>query len=231
MPTPVRLAVLFLASSLALPAVDRAGAAPEKVPTETIDLTKKPIPDTAPGIGESAEPLYTNPEDLQNPEIRKPDIAGHAIEFGTDPALLPRGVQRTRERILAAARSGDPEALRPIMESFERPPMVQFDGQTDAVDDLVAQSGDEDGREILAILLEVLESGYAHVDAGTENELYIWPYFAYKRLDTLTPPEMVDLFTLVTAYDLEQMQAFGAYNFYRAGIAPDGQWIYFVTGD
>ncbi|MEH6725447.1 MAG: hypothetical protein V7703_04745, partial [Hyphomicrobiales bacterium] len=88
-----------------------------------------------------------------------------------------------------------------------------------------------EGQEILAILLEVLEAGYAQLDPGTESEIYVWPYFASVRLDTLTPQQRVELFTLVTAGDYEDMKAFGAYNFFRLGISPDGVWQFFIAGD
>ena len=50
-------------------------------------------------------------------------------------------------------------------------------------------------------------------------------------MDKLSPPQKVELFKLVTAGDYEDMQAFGAYIFYRAGITPEGRWIFFVAGD
>lgn len=209
--------------------------ASDKVQTETITI---PAPDAQPtdkplGIARDAEPLFVAPE--PDAEGARPNVTiglpEAAVDIMTDVSLLPSAVQRTRQRILDAARSGDPEALRPLIESFEEPPMVQFDGQTDAIRDLVAASGDPEGREILAILIEILQAGFVHLDPGTRNEVYVWPYFAHMALDNLSPEQMVELFTIVTAYDLEEMRNFGAYNFYRAGIAPDGQWVYFVAGD
>ena len=47
----------------------------------------------------------------------------------------------------------------------------------------------------------------------------------------LSPPEKVELLRIVTAGDFADMQEFGGYNFYRVGIAPDGQWKFFVAGD
>jgi hypothetical protein len=35
----------------------------------------------------------------------------------------------------------------------------------------------------------------------------------------------------VTAYDFREMQKFGSYNFFRAGISPDGRLQFFVAGD
>ncbi|MEN9896320.1 MAG: hypothetical protein RIR97_2172, partial [Pseudomonadota bacterium] len=101
----------------------------------------------------------------------------------------------------------------------------------DPVAELKNLSGDDDGAEILAILLDILSTGFVHVGQGTKDEMYVWPYFAQKSLSTLTAPEKVDLLRLVTAGDVADMTEFGGYNFYRVGIAPDGQWRFFVAGN
>jgi len=59
----------------------------------------------------------------------------------------------------------------------------------------------------------------------------VWPYFQAMQLDKLTPEQRVELFRLVTAFDFREMQKFGSYNFFRAGISPDGRWQFFVAGD
>ena len=38
-------------------------------------------------------------------------------------------------------------------------------------------------------------------------------------------------FRLPTHGDFEDMKSFGAYNFYRVGITPQGRWRFFVAGD
>ena len=83
----------------------------------------------------------------------------------------------------------------------------------------------------ISILIEVLDAGYVHVDVGTPDEMYIWPYFARYPLDKLTPPQLVELFKLVFAGDYEDMLADGVYSYFSAGISPDGTWRYFQSGD
>jgi hypothetical protein len=61
--------------------------------------------------------------------------------------------------------------------------------------------------------------------------MYVWPYFAFTPLKTITPEQKVALFRIVTGADFKEMNEFGAYIFYRLGIAPDGTWHFFVTGD
>ena len=152
-------------------------------------------------------------------------------EVEYDPAKLPPPVRRLREQILEAAATGDPEKLRPIFEANGEPPALSFSESDDPIDAVKALSGDPEGREILAILIEVLEAGYVHVDAGTPEEMYIWPYFARYPVEALTPPQMVELFKLVFSGDYEDMKTYGAYISYRVGLGADGTWRFFLVGD
>ncbi len=104
-------------------------------------------------------------------------------------------------------------------------------GEEDPIAALKSLSGDQDGIEVLAILLDLMSTGFVLADKGTPEEAYVWPYFAEKPLSSLTAPEKVDLFRLVTAGDFAGMEEFGSYNFYRVGITPDGRWKFFVAGD
>ena len=61
--------------------------------------------------------------------------------------------------------------------------------------------------------------------------MYVWPYFAQTPLKDLSRGQKVELFRIVTGSDYKEMAAFGAYSFYRVGIAPDGVWHYFVAGE
>src|SRR5690606_17635292 len=101
----------------------------------------------------------------------------------------------------------------------------------DPIEFLRQSSGDEQGHEILAILCEVLDAGFVQLDAGTPHELYVWPYFYAYPLDRLDARQRVELFRIVTAGDFEDMLAFGSYHFYRVGISPAGEWVFFVAGD
>ncbi|HSM43317.1 MAG TPA: hypothetical protein VK862_21415, partial [Afifellaceae bacterium] len=154
-----------------------------------------------------------------------------ANRIGHDPALLPDPVRKTWQSLVDAARSGDIEALRPLIAAQPEPPVFTFGEIDDPIDHLKSLSGDPEGREILAILLEVLEIGYVRVAQGTENEMYIWPYFADIPLERLTPEQIVELFTILTAGDYQDMLSYGAYIFFRVGISPDGRWHFFVAGD
>ena len=64
------------------------------------------------------------------------------------------------------------------MEAQSEPPAVAFGDPGDPIEYLKALAADAEGREILAILLEVLESGFVHVGEGTDDDYFVWPYFA-----------------------------------------------------
>jgi hypothetical protein len=146
-------------------------------------------------------------------------------------ADVPPPVLATRQKLIDAAKSGDLERLRALMNEQPEPPAVALGDPGDPIEYLKALSADADGREILAILLEVMEMSFVHVGEGTAEELYVWPYFAEYPLVALTPPQLVELFTLLTAADYEDMKSYGSYTFFRVGISPDGRWRFFLAGD
>jgi hypothetical protein len=154
------------------------------------------------------------------------------VEVLTDVSRIPKPVARMRELIVEAAASGDVERLRPLLGKGETATEIgDGEEEADPVAAIKGLSGDNEGLEILAIMLDLLSTGFTVIDKGTPDEMYVWPYFAAKPLASLTAPEKVDLMRLVTAGDVASMQEFGSYNFYRIGITPDGQWKFFVGGD
>ncbi|GEC30065.1 hypothetical protein N181_05265 [Sinorhizobium fredii USDA 205] len=189
---------------------------PEGEPEEPLEI---PMPD--PLVDKAA----TETKDAA-PEVVQP------VEVLADVSKIPAPVARMRELIVEAAASGDIERLRPLLGKGPTQTQVSGSGgEEDPIATLKGLSGDQDGVEILAILLDVLSTGFVLADKGTPEEAYVWPYFAEKPLASLTPPEKVDLFRLVTAGDFAGMEELGNYNFYRVGITPDGQWKFFVAGD
>jgi hypothetical protein len=148
-----------------------------------------------------------------------------------DPERLPEAVRATRERLMEIARSGDIEGLRPLLGEGEEATLLSHGPpQEDPAGYLRSISGDTDGHEVLAILYEVLESGFVRLETDDDEAIYVWPYFYALPLEDLDPRQRVELFMLVTAGDYEDMKAYGSYIFYRAGIAPDGRWVFFLAG-
>ncbi|MBA4782711.1 MAG: hypothetical protein H2045_05770 [Rhizobiales bacterium] len=231
--------------------------AAKTVPTIRIEVPKKddaetPLPDAEPTLrtvpevpldleqsapstsGEHPvdEPGEDEPSDYEaapaepDPSEAKPPVT---VYYGD--ADLPEPVKATRQKLLDAAHSGDIERLRPIFDSFTEPPILSFDNESDPIAFLKASSGDGNGLELLAIMTEVLESGYIRRDEGADHDVYMWPYFVDIPPAELNAKQLVELFRIITAGDFEDMKAYGTYIFYRIGITPDGQLKFFVAGD
>ena len=203
-------ALLALALTASAPAF-----AQNKVRTETIRPPAKPEP-----------PKATSPTDKTGniDKAAPPEII-------TDLSRLPPAVARMRERILSAARSGDLQKLVTVMQSNETMPVFSFSNDKDPAAYWRRNYPDSQGVELLSILVGILETGFVHAESGTPQEVYLWPYFARAPLNTLTPEQKVELFRLITGSDFKEMLEFGAYQFYRLGIGPDGTWHFFVAGD
>jgi hypothetical protein len=196
------------------------GALAQSIRTETITPSSPPASAQSPTQRAAAE--KGRPNGRFTPSSTPPAII-------TDLSRLPAAVARTRDRILAAARSGDLQQLATLMN--ESKPLFSFTDDKDPIAFWKANYPDSDGVEALSILITILETGFVRVDEGTAQEMYVWPYFVRMPLKTLTAPQKVELFRIITGADYKDMIAFGAYAFYRLGIGPDGTWHFFVAGD
>lgn len=178
-------------------------------------------------------PAAANPASKPSAHATPPgqQDAADAPEIITDLSRLPAAVARTRERILAAAQSGDLQKLLTVMQMNETMPIFSFSDDKDPVAFWKTNYPDSDGVEVLSILVTLLQTGFVHVDKGTPQEMYLWPYFARMPVKNLTPEQKVELFRIITGNDYKDMLDFGAYIFYRLGIGPDGTWHFFVAGN
>ncbi len=219
-----RFAPIGLAMAAAL--IVAGGSAPAQtgrpVPTETITVPQGAQDRAMPGIPDLEVATEPTSQAFADADL---------LDIHYDPEDLPTPVRRLREQIIAAAATGNPDNLKPIIAANDVPPAFSFGHVEDPIAYLKSLSGDPEGREIMAILIEVLEAGFVHADVGTPEEMYVWPYFARYPVEALTPEQIVELFKLVYAGDYEDMKAYGYYLSYRLGIAPDGTWSYFIAGD
>ena len=197
--------------------------------TEAAEVAEEPAAEAA------EEPVAEKPaaEPATQTVSEPPPVEGLT---GYPPILrkdtdMPEPVRKTWAALRDAALQGDIEALQPLIDAQPSPPTFAFDEIDQPILYLKSLSGDPEGREILAILLEVLESGFVLADPDTPEAMYLWPYFARYPLEQLTPEQMVEMFTLLTAGDYQDMLSYGAYIFFRVGISPDGAWHFFVAGD
>lgn len=178
------------------------------------------------------DPLITAPGDPAPSVVDETSEPAAPVTVLYDIKAAPEPVQRLRELIVEAAASGNIEKLRPLMNPGPNQTQVTIGvSDVDPIATLKGLSGDPDGIEVLAILLDILSTGFVRVDAGTPDEMYVWPYFAEKPLTALSAPEKVELLRIITAGDYATMLDYGNYSFFRVGISPDGQWKFFTAGD
>jgi hypothetical protein len=156
---------------------------------------------------------------------------GAVPEIISDLSRLPPTVARAREQILAAARTGELQRLVDLMRASATLPVFTFTDDKDPIAYWRRSYPDSEGVEVLSILVTILETAFVRIDEGTAQEMYVWPYFVRMPLKTLSPPQMVELFRIVTGADFKDLLEFGAYAFFRLGIGADGTWHFFVTGD
>jgi hypothetical protein len=228
--------------ALALSEIKREDEQPSTAPSgDTIEeqtlppVEQVPIPDaTTPAPAEPGQPDEAQPPaDQGTPDVSEPDNPDAPLpEVIYDLGRLPEPVRQMHDRLIEACKSGDIEKLRPLIGTGENGTQLSFESiDGDPIAYLKELSGDKQGAEVLAILEEVLSAGYVHLDPGSANDMYVWPYFYGVPLERLTPAQKVELFKLVTAGDYEDMKTYGSYIFYRVGITPDGRWSFFVAGD
>jgi hypothetical protein len=147
------------------------------------------------------------------------------IQYGSEG--LPVPVEEMREAILSAVRVGRIEELHHAYELNELKPDLGIGPVADPIAHWKKISGDGEGREILAALAEILETGYVVLPLGRDlenNRIYVWPYFAEVPLDKLTPGQEVELLRLVAPATAVGMKAARKYTYWRIAIGADGTW-------
>jgi hypothetical protein len=139
--------------------------------------------------------------------------AGSAAEVG-----LPAPVREKRDAILAAARSGDEEAVAALVDpaGFE----YTFGGPVQGGPAAYWRQIEAQERplEMLALILEMPYT--------LSRGIYVWPFAYDKTEDELTDYERGLLAPLGSGGAFAD-----GYFGWRAGIMPDGRWVFFVAGD
>ncbi|HET8606342.1 MAG TPA: hypothetical protein VFL66_04860 [Gaiellaceae bacterium] len=165
--------------------------------------------------------------------------AGFAIGRGTEhrvttvaqartvtapPPGMPAAVERTRRRILAAAEARDYDALGRIAGTRFRYSFGPTEpGGAPAYWRQLERSGHGNPLRTLAAIMRMpytLADGY-----------YVWPFAYDKQPGHLGAYERQLLAPIAGPKEIAGWQRFGGYLGWRAGIAPDGSWAYYVTGD
>jgi hypothetical protein len=153
---------------------------------------------------------------------------------GEDLGPLPAPVEEMRQAILAATHSGNLEDLRAPLDWNELNPDVAAPKGEDVLAYWKKTSGDGQGREILAVLADILEMRPAELPLGKDlenNIIYVWPYLAEAKLDELTPAQEVDLLRLVTPEQAKAMRSKKKWTWWRLTIGADGTWHSFKKAE
>jgi hypothetical protein len=154
------------------------------------------------------------------------------VRYDTD--ALPRAVVELREAMLAAIEAGQIEELRQAYDMSDDKPDIGAPPKTDPIAHWKSVSGDTQGRDVLAALSLLLDTGYVAVRRGPDienNQLYVWPYLAEMPLKQLTPRQEVELLRLVPASVAREMKEKGKYTHWRLVIGADGTWHAFRKGE
>jgi hypothetical protein len=157
--------------------------------------------------------------------------AGTDIVLGRGADKLPPAVADMRSAILSAVETGDIADLDMAIELNELKPEFGQDKGQDPIAHLKSRSGDGQGREMLAILSRVLESGWAAIPGGRDienNRIYVWPWLAEVPLDKLTPVQEVALYRLVSPAEAKAMREARRWMWWRLSIGADGVWHTFL---
>lgn len=146
---------------------------------------------------------------------------------------LPPAAEDMRQAILSAVHSGNIEELKEAYDLGE----LRADLGDEPVGDPVAywkkHSADGEGRELLAILANMMDVGAAQLARGKDpenNAVFVWPYVAELPLDALTPAQRVDLLRLMPAAEAKAMIEKKTWTWWRLTIGADGLWHAFKKG-
>ena len=154
-----------------------------------------------------------------------PAIAAH------QDAPLPTHVIEMRDLILAAVRSGRIEDLQTAIDHNELPPEVGAAQGVAPVDHLRKVSADGGGREILAVLANLLQSDPILMPIGRDvenNRVYVWPSVSEANLEKLSPAQEVALYRLMPVDSAKAMIAAKKWTWWRLAIGADGTWLTFI---
>jgi hypothetical protein len=142
-----------------------------------------------------------------------------------DAAGLPAGVAATRDAVLAAANARDWDALAALIDearfrySFGGP----VEGGAVAYWQKLERTTAERPLDALAAILRmpyVLSRG-----------IYVWPFAYAAPPGELTAYERELLAPIADAETIRGWAEAGGYYGWRAGIEPDGTWVFYVAGD
>ncbi len=140
---------------------------------------------------------------------------------------LPPLVRKMYQAIYRAARSGDLEMMRTVLETNELLPLIDDKLVENPVDYWMKISVAGDGLSIFAQMTRILEAGYVKRKGKNGAALYIWPFFAELDNHGLEDYQKVQLYRTVPQSEALTILKAGKYTSYSLGIGEDGTWHFF----
>jgi len=134
---------------------------------------------------------------------------------------VPAAVEAKRHAIQEAAESGDADAVAALAAD---PFSYSFGGPVEGGPAAYWRRLEANGEQPLAALAAILELPYT-----LSSGIYVWPFAYDKTEEQITDYERELLATLPP--DAATFVQGGGYLGWRAGIEPDGDWVFFVSGD
>jgi hypothetical protein len=133
---------------------------------------------------------------------------------------VPAVVLEKRDAILRAAEAKDYDALAELIDPDEF--NYSFGGALEGGPIEYWKQRASEGEDPLEALVHVLRLPYT-----LATGIYVWPFAYDKQLSELTSYERELLGDLMPS----SLEGDVGYLGWRAGIRPDGRWIFFVAGD
>ncbi|MEX0674726.1 MAG: hypothetical protein WD067_08120 [Gaiellaceae bacterium] len=134
---------------------------------------------------------------------------------------VPAAVEAKRQAIREATESGDADAVAALAAD---PFSYTFGGAVEGGPAAYWRRLEANGEQPLAALAAILELPYT-----LSHGIYVWPFAYDKTEEQITDYERELLRRLPP--DAATFVPGGGYLGWRAGIEPDGDWIFFVSGD
>ena len=159
-------------------------------------------------------------------KARAKPVAGKPV-IGYGIKKLPPLVQKMYRAIYRAARSGDQEMMRTVLETNELLPLIGDKLVEKPVDFWMKQSRAGDGLSIFATMTKLLDAGYSVHTEKDGSVLYVWPYFAALDNKKLEDYQKVLLYRTVPETEALTTLKTGHYTSYSLGIGEDGTWHFF----
>lgn len=144
---------------------------------------------------------------------------------------LPAEVASMRENIFAAALACDFDRLQEL--ALAGAPQFSYsfgESETAGQPARFWRDAEARGEAVLAELVRVLNLPGATVGTGAD-QLYVWPFAYALDWQDLTEEDRGQLAEHFGPEEIRGWEEIGGYLDYRAGIRPDGDWLFFVAGD